>query len=465
MAKSMTILLLVLVLHYGVSMAMGYIEGGESSRGGREEREEEESLFLSKGYKQVVKTDAGEVRVARRVAGPMHLGFIIMEPQSLFIPQYLDSSLMLFVHRGEVRIGLVYEDEAIERWLKMGDLYWIPAGSAFYMVNPAEGQCLHIICSIDKSESLGMDPFQSFFIGGGSSILVGFPSGTLSTAFNASKRVLGDVLRRHLEGPIVYTNRSHAPNFWTKFIQLRETDRLQHLKKMVEFRPESGQGDEGQMGWSWRKLLNSFFGIKDDLDCKNGASKSPDSYNLYHKKPDFRNNYGWSVALDGSDYSALKYAGIGVYLVYLTAGSMMAPHVNPTATEYGFVLRGTGRIQIVFPNGTSALDTKVREGDVFWVPRYFAFCQIASRAGPFVFFGFTTSAEKNRPQFLVGENSLLNKLRGPELAAALGTTEERVEPVLRGQREAVILPSSEATLPREEKAILGTIEDEMIMGF
>ena len=59
-------------------------------------------------------------------------------------------------------------------------------------------------------------------------------------------------------------------------------------------------------------------------------------------------------------------------------GSMLAPHVNPRATEYGIVLRGTDRIQIVYPNGTLAMDAKVKEGDVFWVPRYFAFYHIAS---------------------------------------------------------------------------------------
>ncbi|GLT46319.1 hypothetical protein SLA2020_200810 [Shorea laevis] len=467
MGKRVTILLLALVLCYGASLAIEYTEGGErlERRGAKEGKK----LFLLKESKHVVKTDAGEMRVVRSVEGPIHIGFITMEPQTLFIPQYLDSSLILFVRRGEARIGCVYEDEVVELQLKMGDLYQIPAGSAFYIVNPAEGQRLHTICSIDESESLGFGSFQSFFIGGGSyptSILFGFNLQTLSTAFNVSKSVLRDILYRQQEGPIVYMNRTHTPNFWTKFNELRETDRLQHLKK-AEARRESGHAEEEQTGWSWRKLLNSFFGIKITRDGYRGTRNFPDSYNLYNRSPDFRNNYGWSIALDGSDYSALKHSGIGVYLVNLTAGSMMAPHVNPTATEYGIVLRGTGRIQIVFPNGTSAMDAKVTEGDVFWVPRYLAFCQIASLAGPFEFFGFTTSAHKNRPQFLVGANSPLHALHGPELAAAFGTTEERIKHVLDGQRETVILPSPAATLTRrwEEKMILETMEEEMIMGF
>ena len=55
---------------------------------------------------------------------------------------------------------MIYEDELAERRLKIGDIYRIPAGSAFYLMNAEEGQRLHIICSIDPSESLGLGVFQ-----------------------------------------------------------------------------------------------------------------------------------------------------------------------------------------------------------------------------------------------------------------------------------------------------------------
>lgn len=130
-------------------------------------------------------------------------------------------------------------------------------------------------------------------------------------------------------------------------------------------------------------------------------------------------------------------------------GSMMAPHVNPTATEYGIVLSGTGTIQIGYPNGSAALNTKVREGDIFWIPRFFPFCQIASRSGPFEFFGFTTSARRNRPQFLVGQNSMLHALSGPELSASFGASDDEFRTLLDSQREAVILPTASVAPPDE----------------
>ncbi|GAB2285090.1 hypothetical protein Dimus_019544 [Dionaea muscipula] len=128
---------------------------------------------------------------------------------------------------------------------------------------------------------------------------------------------------------------------------------------------------------------------------------------------------------------------------------MMAPHMNPRATEYGIVLRGSGTIQIVYPNGTLALNSKVREGSVFLVPRYFPFFQIASRSGPFEFFGFSTSSGRNRPQFLVGANSVLKTMRGAEFATALGLTEERFMEMVDAQREAVIIPSPAAAAAPE----------------
>ncbi|KAJ7947776.1 Vicilin-like seed storage protein [Quillaja saponaria] len=463
MGNRATLLILVLVMCYGLSIAFGFFEDKDwgQEREGREKKSE--NWFLLRDSKLVVQTDAGDMRVVRSVGGrivdrPMHIGFITMKPKSLFIPQYLDSSLILFIRRGEAKVGLIYKDSLSEMQLKDGDVYRIPAGSTFYLLNTMEIHRLNVICSIDPSESLGMGVLQSFFVGGGTSprsILSGFDSELLSSAFNVSTAELKSIMTRQQEGPIVYVSDSQAPSLWTKFLQLKEEDRLHHLKKMVDFQqqPTQEEVEEEQTNWSWRKLLNSAFANdkKPDNKRSKGTHESPDSYNLYNKKPDYRNSYGWSIAVDESDYSPLESSGIGLYLVNLTAGSMMAPHMNPRATEYGIVLRGTGRIQIVLPDGKSAMNAKVKEGDVFFVPKYFPFCQISSGNGPLEFFGFTTSARKNRPQFLAGANSILQTMRGPELAAAFGVSEERIRHLFNAQHEAVILPiHGEATKPPEK---------------
>lgn len=77
-------------------------EGGDEGGTGRREGEE---WLLLQDSKRVVRTDAGSMKVVRGSGGrfmrsPMHIGFITMEPQSMFIPQYLDATLILFVRRG-----------------------------------------------------------------------------------------------------------------------------------------------------------------------------------------------------------------------------------------------------------------------------------------------------------------------------------------------------------------------------
>ncbi|XP_055836042.1 vicilin-like seed storage protein At2g28490 [Solanum dulcamara] len=466
--KFLLILLLLVVASVGASY-----EVEEEEKGG-------EGLFLLHDSKEVVRTDAGVMRVVRRggfggggasiFQSPMHIGFITMEPNSLFIPQYLNAHFTLFVRRGETRIGHIYKDDFTERQLKEGDVYSIRAGSAFYLVNPAEGQRLHIICSISTSSSLGLYGFQSFFIGGGvypTSILSGFDSLTLSTAFNVSSEEVSEILTRQFSGAIVPLNTTHSPtpSIWANFLNLEQHQRHDHLKGIVHLEEESSLDEEDEERehptWSLRKFLNNLFGDEGNKrkkgdEGRRGKGKGPDSYNLFDRKPDYKNDYGWSLALDQSEYSPLKHPDISVYLVNISAGAMMAPHINPTATEYGIVLRGSGSIQIVYPNGTQAMNAIVNEGDVFWVPRYFPFCQIASRTGPFEFFGFTTTARRNRPQFLVGQNSVLQSMRGPEFAAAFGVSEERYRKILDAQREAVIFPSasvapSEPMDPRGEE--------------
>lgn len=116
MGNRATLLLLVLVLCYGMTIAMGFREEEEWRGEGEEEREEErkregEDWFLLHDSKHVVKTDAGDMKVVKSMGGrivdrPMHIGFIRMEPKALFIPQYVDSSLIIFVRRGMLYISL-----------------------------------------------------------------------------------------------------------------------------------------------------------------------------------------------------------------------------------------------------------------------------------------------------------------------------------------------------------------------
>ena len=97
--------LLVAVLVGCCAVAVvGFYEEREEE-GGRRERGEGEDMFLLHEMRHVVKTDAGDMKVVKGFGGkvgdkPIEVGFITMEPKTLFIPQYLDSDLIIFIRRG-----------------------------------------------------------------------------------------------------------------------------------------------------------------------------------------------------------------------------------------------------------------------------------------------------------------------------------------------------------------------------
>ena len=94
MGKRRNLLVAVLVVCYAVAVVGFY-----------EEREKGEEMFLLHEMRHVVKTDAGDMKVVKGFGGrvgdkPIEVGFITMEPKTLFIPQYLDSDLIIFIRRG-----------------------------------------------------------------------------------------------------------------------------------------------------------------------------------------------------------------------------------------------------------------------------------------------------------------------------------------------------------------------------
>jgi hypothetical protein len=99
MRNKATLLFMLIVCH-GLSMTMGMWEAEDKEHGHPLPRK----LFLMEKSKRMVNTDAGEMRVlesyGRIHERRLHIGIIDMEPNSLFVPQYLDSTLILFVRSG-----------------------------------------------------------------------------------------------------------------------------------------------------------------------------------------------------------------------------------------------------------------------------------------------------------------------------------------------------------------------------
>lgn len=107
-SAAMAPLLVAALLLSACSASAARWEEGEGEW--RPETEGSKGMFVLDRLEKVVDSEGGQVRVVRGQPWPpasfreglMHIGFITMEPKTLFVPQYLDSALTLFVQRGIV---------------------------------------------------------------------------------------------------------------------------------------------------------------------------------------------------------------------------------------------------------------------------------------------------------------------------------------------------------------------------
>lgn len=103
------------------------------------------------------------------------------------------------------------------------------------------------------------------------------------------------------------------PSMWKRFLEQGTHERKAQMKRIVNVRQNPDEFG-AKPTWSMTEFFNFIFGNK-----KSSSGDDLDSYNIYDRKADFRNDYGWSVEVNGDDYEPLKMSDFGVYLVNLTA--------------------------------------------------------------------------------------------------------------------------------------------------
>ena len=74
--------------------------------------------------------------------------------------------------------------------------------------------------------------------------------------------------------------------------------------------------------------------------------------------------------------------GLSAQIVKLGANDMVSPfYTTDSAVQITYVVKGSGRIQIVGLNGNRVLDAKVQTGHMFVVPKFFAVAELADEEG------------------------------------------------------------------------------------
>ncbi|XP_002984436.2 vicilin-like seed storage protein At2g28490 [Selaginella moellendorffii] len=397
---------------------------------------------------EYVKSDAGEIRALmgshedlslkeRDVA----LGFITMEPRALLLPHYMDASLVFYVQKGDAMIGSIRGESTVKKDLKRGDVYTVPAGAVFYVLNANEDEKLELIGIFDTSRGSRSGKLQSFFVGGGlhpKLALAGFRSGLLAAAFKVSEEEIKNVFGSQDGGPII-------PTSVGMFARLKGQEN--YLESVVSNKKHKKDEDKKHKDDKKHKKDEDDKKHKDD-DKKHKEDEDKEKrkdkiFNLFEKRA-FENQHGWIASTLGEDVQALASGRIGVSIVKLQAGSFLAPHWNKQGAEFGVVTNGTGSLQVALPNGTNGVDAKLNVGTIFHVPQFFPASQIAATHECLEFVSFTVAADSRSEltegiQFLAGRGSVLEKLELGILALSFNLPDHLVSSFLASQDDAAIL--------------------------
>ncbi|KAK8446579.1 hypothetical protein SEVIR_9G508900v4 [Setaria viridis] len=433
-------------------------------------------LVVEKERRRVVaEAEAGTVTavdVADAAGTAYRLHFITMDAGALFLPVQLHADMVFYVHSGRGKVTYI-EEESSERSsleVERGDVYNLDQGSIIFIQSypNATRQRLRIY-AIFTSEGINADDPSKPKVEAYSSVsnlLKGFETEVLRLGFGVQREV-AEAIKTAKIPPLIIPYNPHE------------------------------KGDEEKPNWT-EDIVDALLGVRDPEEFINNKKKDKHkkkkdkksrskAFNFYSGKPDVHNCYGWSRTMTNKDLDALHGSNIGMFMVNLTTGSMVGPHWNPKATEIAIVTEGTGIVQTVCPSSSNPSGEsrrghrgdergrpggrgdekgegkgwvrcrntvfRVKEGDVFVVPRFHPMAQMSFNNDSFVFVGFSTHMGQNHPQFLAGKGSVLQAIGKEVLALSLGQENSTaVGKLLSAQRDSTILSCISCAEELEEKA-------------
>eukprot|EP00258_Populus_trichocarpa_P018047 XP_006380750.1 vicilin-like seed storage protein At2g18540 [Populus trichocarpa] len=382
----------------------------------------ERPYLVRRGHRRsLVVTEYGEISAAEissGTKGPYHIQFITLEPNSLLLPVLLHADMVFYVHTGNGKLSWTDGREMKRMNLRRGDVYRLQAGSVFFVRSnlDSERQKMRIHAIFSNTDEDIYEPSIGAY-SSVSDLVLGFDRKVLQEAFKVPEEVLEELTSATKPPAVV-----HAV---TK--------------------------DQKSVNWELEDRMLDFL-----IGNKHKKTKETKTFNILDAKPDFENCNGWSLTVDKHSLKSLSDSNIGIFMVNLTKGSMMGPHWNPMATEIAIVLHGRGMVRVICHSTANESECKnmrfkVKEGDVFAVPRFHPMAQISFNNDSFVFMGFSTSTKRNHPQFLTGKSSILQILDRGILAVSFNVTNTTMDQLLNAQEEALILDCTSCAEIEENK--------------
>ncbi|GMH11210.1 hypothetical protein Nepgr_013051 [Nepenthes gracilis] len=310
-----------------------------------------------------------------------------LEKNGFALPSYSDSSKFAYVLQGSGVAGIVLpeqEEKAIS--IKKGDAIALPFGVVTWWYNKEDTELVVLLLG-DTSKAHKPGQFTDFFLTGSNGIFTGFSAEFVSRAWDLEVDVIKSLVGEQKGTGIV---------------------RLDGMLKMPEAKEEHRNG----------MALNCEEAPL-DVDIKGG---------------------GRVVVLNTQNLPLVGEVGLGADLVRLDGRAMCSPGFScDSALQVTYIVQGSGRVQVVGVDGRRVLETTVKAGNLFIVPRFFVVSKIADSDGMEWFSIITTP----NPVFthLAGRTSVWKALSPQVLEAALNVPRD-LEQHFRSKRtcDAIFFP-------------------------
>ncbi|KAM1225812.1 hypothetical protein PS2_044029 [Malus domestica] len=290
-------------------------------------------------------------------------GKLVLQPHGFALPHYADSSKLGYVLEGDDGlVGKVFPNTSEEVVVKVekGDVIPVPIGTVSWWFNNGDRSDQELVV-VFLGETAGAQipgQFSYFFIAGTLSLLAGFSTEFVSKFFNITEDEADDITKSQTGVLII----------------------------------KLGQDEKTKMPLPNQKLTHTH--VHNITSSKTTAT--------------------WTE----KEFPPLKQAGLSANLTKLEADAISSPIYTPDSTvQVIYVVRGSGRIQIVGVNGQRLLDAEVTAGQLLVVPKFYMVAKLAGQNGLECFAVMTSSQPVLED--LAGKTSALGALSPEVLQIAL----------------------------------------------
>ncbi|XP_015168061.1 13S globulin seed storage protein 2-like [Solanum tuberosum] len=305
-------------------------------------------------------------------------GLFLLQPRAFVQPYYSVSSKIAYVCQGECIVGLISSEDSKEEVIKLqkGDTLPVTMKEVSWWYNDGHSK-LEIIFLGEYDDEYTPGEYCGFFLTGFTGILNGFSNEIIAKYFHMTKPEIENLIKDQSSSNII--------------IKIKEDIKMPHpCNKNAE-----------------HKLVFNLDSAKHcTVEVKNGGILS---------------------TVTCRNLPLLRYIGLSANRVVLEGGALFGPiFTADLSVQLSYVTKGSGRVQIMGPLCKIVLDTKVEEGELFFVPKFFPFVVEADEGG-LEFFSVITSSKQVYGGLSGGKKSIWEAISPSVLEASLNMTSDLTE--------------------------------------